>query len=177
MSFKRLVIDYMVQALPPVGPQRLPARVLSAYPDKPEQLPCISVVQSAGSLESQHLGEGFEIDASTPEAPREVVHALYRQSLEITLWTTHPRERDEQSEILRLALWRMMRYLSQSRGITKMDLREAGDGQDLEGRAPVNIFSASWTVSGLVSLTATEPLKMVEDTEYAFTLTFPESSS
>lgn len=177
MSFKRLVIDYLVQSLPPVGPQRLPARVLSAYPEKPEQLPCISVVQAAGALESQHLGEGFDIDASNPEAPREVRYALYRQSLEITLWTTHPRERDEQSESLRYALWRMMCYLSQSRGITKMELREAGDGQDLEGRAPVNVFSASWTVGGLVSLTAIEPLKMVEDADYAFTLTFPDSSS
>lgn len=175
MNFKRTILDYLVQALPPVGPQRLPARVLSAYPDKPELLPCLSVVQTAGSLEAQHLGEGYELDEDGPDAPRELLHALYRQSVEITLWTTHPRDRDDQAEAVRFALWRMMRHLSLACGITKVDLRESGDGQDLEGRAPVTVFSASWTVSGLVPLVATEPLTVAEETEYTVTFTGPEA--
>lgn len=165
MNFKQAVIAYLQEKVAAEVPA-IPCRVLNAYPKGLEVLPALSVNHMAGSLERQFIGGG-RLGVVQNEAGEwvDTESAYWRQSLEISLWTTNPKTRDVLANACRMVLWRMVRFFSDTEDVHEMRVTEQGDGQDLEQRAPVDVFSAVFEVSALIPIAIEWPLEMSEGFE------------
>jgi hypothetical protein len=164
VTFKTAVIQYLQEALPPLPGSNVPFRVVNAYPTKPELLPCVSVNQVGGSLETQSIGQEWAgVQQRADGQYVETTGALYREAVEVMLWATNPKTRDVYAMIIRKALWKAMRYFEQAYGVTLIRISEQGDGQDLEARAPTDTFSFAFEFSGLVGITDEIPVPTIED--------------
>ncbi len=165
MNFKTDVIAYL-QTQVAVQAPAIPCRVLNAYPKGLELLPCISVNHMAGSLERQFIGGGrLGVVQNAAGDWVDTESAYWRQSLEVSLWTTNPKTRDVLANACRMVLWRMVRYFSDTADVHEMRVTEQGDGQDLEQRAPADVFSAVFEVSALIPIDIEWPLEISEGFE------------
>lgn len=156
LNFKQAVIEGLKCRLESLGSATL--KVINCYPATPNHLPCISVTQASGELGPQSIGEDWGKFQDEHGNYWAVDGSFYRQSLEVTLWTHHPDDRDQLSAQTRKALWRTIKQLSDEQNVQEARLSETGDGQDFEAQQPQDVFLFTFTLSALVPLMDTVPI-------------------
>jgi hypothetical protein len=158
LDLKMEIIAALRVLLPKVGGQNFEVR--NAYPTLPSLLPCISVTQASGGLDSETIGEQFtETVQDTDDGKWYTVEgAYYRQSVEVTVWALTPDDRDLIKRAVRKVLWRVRKALSDAKDLHKSQLSEQGDSQDFDKDAPNDIFMYTFEISGVSPITEVTPL-------------------
>lgn len=147
---------YLEKSLPAQGQQ--PFRVLTRWPKDAASLPCISLTQGDGGLGKQTIGQGWSTDVEGPDgATYSVTGTYWRQSIHVDVWCTNPRQRDQMANAMRSILYSFLRWASEELDVQEASIQEQGDGEDLEGQAPKDVFTFGMTFAGLVPVTEIQP--------------------
>lgn len=173
---KPAVIEGLRERLPNQGATTY--RVLNAYPVKPNLMPCVSVVQASGGIGHQGIGRSWSTRRFKDEDTGifyELEGTYYRQSVEITIFSAHPGERDDLAQLVREGLWDLFRELSDTEDFQEAELTEQGDAQDFTSQEPADVFMAVFHLAGIAPILKFIPLEVAEGVEVDAEFTFEAS--